>query len=78
MTSASKLKTKLQIGSIDAHELRTLLKQMGWRLDRTRGSHEVWINGARSFVLATHTKDLKPYQIKGARTLLLSEDQSDG
>jgi len=78
MTSTAKLKMKLQTGSIDAHELRTLLKHEGWSLERTKGSHEIWANDERTFVLATHSKDLKPYQIKEARSLLLREDESNG
>ena len=77
MSSAEKLKRKLESGSIDARELRTLLKQMRWSLNRTKGSHEVWVNGAKTFILATHSKDLKPYQIKQAQSLLLEEKDND-
>ncbi len=45
--------------------------QEGWKLDRTRGSHEVWVQEGRTIVLALHTKDLKPYQIREARSILL-------
>lgn len=76
MSSAEKLKTKLNNGSIDAKELKTLLKKLGWALNRIKGSHEVWIKGTKTFVLATHSKDLKPYQIKQAQHLLLEEDEN--
>jgi hypothetical protein len=36
-------------------------------LERVRGSHEVWCHKNKTFVLATHGNDLKPYQIKEAR-----------
>jgi len=78
MTKAAKLKSKLRMGTIDARELRTLLKQEGWRLDRVKGSHEFWERGTLTFVLATHSKDLKPYQVRQAREVLLSEDESNG
>jgi predicted RNA binding protein YcfA (HicA-like mRNA interferase family) len=66
-----KLLAKLENGSIDAGELRTLLKQSGWYLAHQKGSHEVWANRSERFVLATHSKDLKPYQIKDAKERLL-------
>ena len=77
MTKTTKLKTKLKIGNIDARELRTLLTQEGWALDRVKGSHEFWEKGPLTFVLATHSKDLKLYQIKQARLVLFSEDSDD-
>ncbi len=77
MSSTDKLKRKLESGSIDARELRTLLKQMGWSLNRTKGSHEAWVKESKTFILATHSKDLKPYQIKQAQNLLLEEDKNN-
>ncbi|MGZ3687304.1 MAG: type II toxin-antitoxin system HicA family toxin [Bdellovibrionota bacterium] len=77
MSKTAKLKEKLRHGSIDARELRTLFKQIGWVLDRTKGSHEFWVSGSLVFVFATHSKDLKPYQLKQARMVLLLEDESD-
>ena len=77
MSSTEKLKSKLDNGSIDARELRTLLKQLGWTLNRTKGSHEGWVKGAKTFILATHSKHLKPYQIKQAQNLLLEEDKNN-
>jgi predicted RNA binding protein YcfA (HicA-like mRNA interferase family) len=71
MTKAAKLLEKLKNGSLDAQELRTLLKQNGWVLERVKGSHEVWTKDAETFILATHSKDLKRYQVKEAQRLLL-------
>ncbi|MGK5086928.1 type II toxin-antitoxin system HicA family toxin [Bdellovibrionota bacterium FG-2] len=76
MTKATKLKAKLKSGSIDARELRELLKQEGWALDRVKGSHEFWEKDALTFVFATHSKDLNPYQVKQARAVLLPEGRS--
>jgi predicted RNA binding protein YcfA (HicA-like mRNA interferase family) len=67
---AEKFLEKLQNGSIDAKELRSLLKKMGAVLAHTRGSHEHYILDGKLFVLATHGKDLKHYQIKEAKEFL--------
>lgn len=74
MANIEKLKQKLERGSINARELRTLMNQLGWHLMRIKGSHEVWVKEHKTFVLATHTKDLKRYQVKQAQELLLLED----
>lgn len=68
MSKADKLFEKLTSGSINAQELRTLLKQRGWRLARSSSSHEQWVgpNNER-MTLATHSKDLMRYQIKEAQ-----------
>jgi predicted RNA binding protein YcfA (HicA-like mRNA interferase family) len=74
MERNEKLREKLMRGSITASELRAFLRLEGWLLDRTRGSHEFWGNGLRTFVLATHDKNLKRYQIKQARQILLAKE----
>lgn len=68
MGKTGKLIEKLQNGTISASELRTLMKKLGWTLDRQAGSHEQWIGpkGER-MTLATHSKDLLRYQIKEAQ-----------
>ena len=66
MSKQDKLIAKLKNGSISASELRTLLKKLGWVLDRSRGSHEIWAKESKTYVLATHTNELKPYLIKQA------------
>ena len=71
MDKRSKFKSNLINGSISARELRALLLLEGRQLERTCGSHEFWTKGALTFVLATHSKDLKRYQIKLASQLLL-------
>lgn len=78
MAKTDKLIRKLEHGSINARELKTLMRQVGWRLDRTKGSHEIWTRDSKTFVLATHSKDLKMYQIKQAQLLLLLEDRENG
>ena len=71
MSKTDKLKAKLENGTIKANELRTLLGKEGFVLDRTKGSHEIWVKGKKSLVLATHGKELKPYQIKEAKGVIL-------
>lgn len=78
MSTAAKLQQKLLSGSINALQLRTLLKQQGWVLDRSKGSHEVWASGGKTLVLATHSKDLKPYQIREAQMKLNVKEGNDG
>lgn len=70
MSKIDKLKAKLKNGSISASELRTLLRQFRWILDRTNGSHEIWKHGSKRYVLATHTNELKRYQINEAKEML--------
>ncbi len=68
MSTTDKLIEKLKNGSISAKELRTLLKKLGWVLDRTKGSHEQWLGPkGQRMTLATHSKDLKQYQIREAK-----------
>lgn len=64
MSKTDKLLKKLQNGTISADEARTLLKKMGWEMDRQRGSHETWTNNIKTLILSPHTKELKSYQIK--------------
>ena len=71
MSKLEKLLEKLGHGSINSAELRNLLKRLGWTLDRQRGSHEQWIGPkGQRMTLATHSKDLKPYQIREAQEKL--------
>jgi len=77
LSKVEKLLDKLRRDSIDAAELRTLLGQLGWIRDRTKGSHEIWINHDQKLILATHSKDLKRYQIKQAKALLLTEEEHE-
>ncbi len=64
MGKTEKLLAKLKNGTISAQEIRTLLGQLGWILARKKGSHEQWLKNGKVLTLATHSKDLKPYQIK--------------
>ena len=73
MAKKEKLLEKLRNGSITPKDLRTLLKQSGFDKNRTVGSHEQWYRGKDRFSLATHGKDLKPYEIKKAQHYLKGE-----
>jgi predicted RNA binding protein YcfA (HicA-like mRNA interferase family) len=74
MSTTEKLLEKLNNGSISAKELRTLLGKLNWFLDRTKGSHEQWIGPQKQrMTIATHSKDLKSYQIKEAQQKIKQE-----
>jgi hypothetical protein len=73
VSKKQKLIEKLFRGSIDGNELRTLMKQMNWCLDRTTSSHEIWAHEEKTLVLATHGKDLKKYQIREAQDKILGD-----
>jgi predicted RNA binding protein YcfA (HicA-like mRNA interferase family) len=75
MSKTEKLLTKLKNGSLDGLELITLLKRLGWYPLRQVGSHQTWSNGIKSFTVIAGRVDLKPYQIKEARKLLLPEEK---
>ncbi len=64
MSKTDKLLAKLKNGTISAQELKTLLQKQGWELARQKGSHEQWLKNGKVMTLATHSKDLKKYQIK--------------
>lgn len=78
MSSKKKLRQKLRQGTLDAQELRTLLRQEEWKLRNTVGSHEHWRKGSVLYTLATHSKELKPYMVKQAQRILLGgSDEKD-
>jgi len=70
MGGTDKLEKALEEGTIDARDLRKLLRAKGAELARTKGSHETWKLGSKRMTLATHGSDLKPYQIKNAKEFL--------
>lgn len=71
MSKTEKLLEKLKNGTIDGREIATLLKKMGWTIDRQKGSHEVWILGAKTLVLVAGRVELKSYQIRDLQKALL-------
>lgn len=74
MSRVEKLIEKLRNESIAADELATLLRLLGWTLQRTRGSHQAWLGPeGQRLTLSPHGKDLKRYQIKLAKALALGE-----
>jgi hypothetical protein len=70
VSKLEKLLAKLKSETITAGELRTLMGQLGVEYKGARGSHEKYVFGEKLFILATHSKDLKRYQIKQAREFL--------
>lgn len=71
MSKTDKLIEKLKSGKIDARQLRTLMEKMGFSYKHGKGSHEYWSDGQQIIVISPHGKDLKPYQIRAARKVLL-------
>lgn len=70
MSKTDKLMEKLRNGTIDAVELRSLLIKVGAECSPGRGSHEKWTLNGKVMILATHSNDLKKYQIKEAQNFL--------
>ena len=72
MALIDKLLEKLYRCSIHKKEMETLLKRLGFLRTRGKGSHEVWkhpeLSGA--IILATHSKEVKRYQIKQVELFL--------
>ena len=75
MSKTDKLIEKLNNGTIDGRELLTLLKRLGWYPLRQVGSHQTWSNGDQSITVIVGRIDLKPYQIKEAKKLLILENK---
>ncbi|MBX9765700.1 MAG: type II toxin-antitoxin system HicA family toxin [Bdellovibrionales bacterium] len=74
MSKTDKLIAKLRAGTISAREARTLLEKLGWTLRNQVGSHETWkTQGKTPLTLSTHTKELKPYQVRQLQQSLLEE-----
>lgn len=56
---------KLLNFTIKKKELEALLSNLGFQCSRGKGSHVKWIKaGCPVIVLATHSKEIKPYQLK--------------
>lgn len=56
---------KLLNNAIKGKELETLLLRLGFKKRAGKGSHVKWIKkGLPPIVIATHSKEVKPYQLK--------------
>jgi predicted RNA binding protein YcfA (HicA-like mRNA interferase family) len=65
VTSREKLFEKLHNLTIKKGELETLLDSLGFKKSSGKGSHEKWNKkGFYPIVIVTHSKEIKPYQIK--------------
>ena len=58
-------------GAIAFRDLERLLLALGFRHDRTRGSHRIYIHprATRPFSVQPRGKDAKPYQIRQLRSM---------
>jgi len=65
MVAKEKLLGKLQNLTLKKAELATLLNSLGFIMKPGKGSHEKWVKlGFPPIVLATHDKEVKPYQLR--------------
>lgn len=56
---------KLLNRTIKKKELETLLKRLGYEQQGGKGSHAKWVRpGVDPILIASHSKDLKPYLIR--------------
>lgn len=56
---------KLLNSTIKSKELEALLLRLGFQKKAGKGSHMKWIKkGLPPIVIATHSKEVKPYQLK--------------
>jgi predicted RNA binding protein YcfA (HicA-like mRNA interferase family) len=58
---------------VDFRKLETLLKQLGFRRDRIRGSHRIYSHpkSARLLNLQPRGHEAKPYQLRQLRDIIL-------
>ncbi|MDL1871373.1 type II toxin-antitoxin system HicA family toxin [Deltaproteobacteria bacterium PRO3] len=71
MGNNKKLLAKLENETIKKAELETLLKRVGFNKIGGKGSHEVWFRaGFDPITIATHSKEIKPYQQKQVKAVL--------
>ena len=73
MSKREKLLEKLRAETISADELVTLLKQLGYSRRQRGTSHQHWSLDGKTVTLSPHGKDLKRYQIKQAKLVILGE-----
>ncbi|MCE9624965.1 MAG: type II toxin-antitoxin system HicA family toxin [Deltaproteobacteria bacterium] len=65
MVAKEKLLGKLQNLTLKKAELATLLNGLGFIRKPGKGSHEKWVKkGFPPVILATHDKEVKPYQLR--------------
>jgi predicted RNA binding protein YcfA (HicA-like mRNA interferase family) len=74
MSKTDKLLEKLKNGTIDGPESESLLKKLGWVLNRQKGSHQVWAKGNETLILIAGRRELKNYQIKDLQKALIEEE----
>ena len=56
---------KLLNHTIKSKELETLLLRLGFHKKPGKGSHMKWVKeGLPPIIIATHSKEVKPYQLK--------------
>jgi len=63
-------------GSINFRDLERLLLRLRFRLDRTRGSHRIYLHPkvSRPLNIQPMGKDAKPYQVRQVRDMIIEFD----
>ncbi len=71
---------KLASGArLDARQLRSVLRQLGYQMARRRGSHEQWVRSGRTFTVACHGKEVPWYLLDALRKIAEeSNDETEG
>ena len=65
-------------GRLNAQEVRQVLRQLGYRLARRRGSHEQWVKSGRTFTVACHGKDVPWYLLDALRNIAGENHEKEG
>ncbi|PSN16201.1 type II toxin-antitoxin system HicA family toxin [filamentous cyanobacterium CCP5] len=77
MTKREKLRQRLKNNPKNAtfSDIRKLLEQEGFGLDRVTGSHHVFIKGEITFVVPVHNNKVKTVYVKRVIELIEQADQ---
>lgn len=77
MAAYDKLIQKLFRGTrLSYQEVRKILKNLGYRLARQKGSHEQWVKEGRTFTLASHSKEVPFYILDALKKVIENEKKN--
>ena len=73
-----KLRGKLLQGTrLTYRDVRAVLKYLGYKLARQKGSHEQWVKAGKTFTLACHSKEV-PFYILDTIKKMVKEHEKSG
>lgn len=80
MSKQEKLRAKLKNNPNDAKfsDIRKLLEQVGFALDRITGSHHIFVKDEITFVIPVHNKKVKTIYAKRVIELLEQTENQGG